>query len=212
MRPADITNQRFGRLVAIEATDKRVSGKVMWRCICDCGVETISNVQHLREGRRVSCGCAREAGRQIKKKTPKHGHYVGDRPTAIYRIWSGMLTRCFNQKMPQYHNYGGRGITVCERWRQFENFLADMGERPPGMTLDRYPDNDGNYEPGNCRWATMKEQSRNKRSNRLVTHDGKTATVAEWGERTGIDRHTIGDRIVKSGWSEERALTAPLMT
>ncbi|MCY1042702.1 hypothetical protein OV208_15360 [Corallococcus sp. bb12-1] len=119
-----------------------------------------------------------------------------------------MLTRCTNSNYPGFDKYGGRGITVCERWTSFENFLADMGERPTGMTLDRI-DNNGSYAPGNCRWATLKQQSRNKRSSRNVTIDGVTLTVAGWCERLGVKRATVYDRL-KLGWSIERALTIPL--
>jgi len=92
-----------------------------------------------------------------------HRHKAGEKETRVYRAWANMRTRCTNPKAPNYPRYGGRGVTVCERWRHFENFLADMGEPPPGKSLDRYPDNAGNYEPGNCRWATLSEQNRNLR-------------------------------------------------
>lgn len=106
-----------------------------------------------------------------------------------------MRERCESPKARYYHRYGGRGISVCERWLKFENFLADMGERPPRMSLDRFPNNDGNYEPGNCRWATNLQQHRNKSSNRLISHEGETLTVTEWAERFGIQRAALYERL-----------------
>jgi hypothetical protein len=133
----NISELRFGRLIALEPTEKRSAGKTVWRCKCDCGNECLAAVDHLRDGRRISCGCAK-FGKQFNKK---HGHYVGGKPTAIYRSWSSMRTRCFNSNVREYPNYGGRGITVCERWNTFENFPADMGPKPtPWHSLDRWPD------------------------------------------------------------------------
>jgi hypothetical protein len=116
-----------------------------------------------------------------------------------------MLSRCTNPAVRKYHVYGGRGIKVCERWLLFENFLADMGEPPPGLTLDRI-DTDGHYEPGNCRWADQKAQQNNRRNNHLLTFDGETLGITEWQRRSGVDRHTIMRRLQK-GWPIERALT-----
>lgn len=124
----------------------------------------------------------------------------------IYYIWQLMLARCYSASRSNYHRYGGRGITVCARWRRsFEAFLADMGERPPGMSLDRI-DNNGNYEPGNCRWATRKQQARNTRANRLITHDGKTQTAMEWCEEYGLNFRTFTNRLDRDGRTVEEAL------
>jgi hypothetical protein len=129
-----------------------------------------------------------------------------------YTIWQGMKARCFNTKTRPFAAYGARGITVCERWRNsFEAFFADMGSRPsPAHSLDRI-DNDGNYEPGNCRWATQKQQTRNRRNNLLVTVDGVTRCASEWSERLGVDRNTVRDRI-KRGWLPDVAVTKPSRT
>jgi hypothetical protein len=127
--------------------------------------------------------------------------------TTTYAIHRSMLARCTNPNCKDYPRYGGRGISVCERWKSFDNFLADMGKRPEGLTLERN-DVNGNYEPSNCRWATQKEQQRNRRTNVFVTHDGITATVAEWAERTGLERKTLEYRI-RVGWAPARALTTP---
>jgi hypothetical protein len=116
-----------------------------------------------------------------------------------------MLQRCVNPGAHAYELYGGRGIGVCERWREFENFLADMGEPPPGLTLDRI-DSDGNYDPANCRWADWHEQQNNRRNNRLLTFNGETHGITEWSRRTGVYRHKIRRRLER-GWPIERALT-----
>lgn len=127
--------------------------------------------------------------------------------STTHAIWRGMLARCSNPKSKDFPRYGGRGITVCDRWLQFANFVADMGERPDGMTLERRDGAKG-YSPDNCTWATPKQQARNRRNNVAVSHNGVTATVAEWAERTGLERKTLEYRI-RAGWPAERALTTP---
>ena len=130
-----------------------------WVCECTCGTQKIVCGSALRSGRQVSCGCRM---RTVARETfTKHGH-SGLAATPTYYSWKNMWRRCTNPKHPRYKDWGGRGITVCKRWRKFENFLADMGERPTNLTLDRR-DNDGNYTPSNCRWATALEQRRNQR-------------------------------------------------
>ena len=207
----DISGQRYGRLVAISPTGERRGGKIVWTCICDCGSTSLAVINHLRNGQRVSCGCAKTAGNQIKKKSAKHGHYVGNVPTATYRIWSGMKSRCLNKNVPEYKNYGGRGIKVCERWMDFSNFLEDMGARPDGLSIDRV-NNDGHYEPDNCRWATEIEQHNNRSDNTLLTYNGETLTISEWSRKLGINKHTLADRIRKSEWATEKVITSKIMT
>jgi hypothetical protein len=141
----------------------------------------------------------------------KHGHAGRRRKTRTYRLWEAMHRRCSMPSQQSYPLYGGRGIRVCDRWRSFESFLADMGECPEQGSLDRI-NGDGHYEPGNCRWASQKQQQRNRRGNRLIEHDGVTATVAEWAERTGVPSATIRARIDRYGWSAGQALTAPHRT
>lgn len=141
-----------------------------------------------------------------QKSHPKHGCVN----TPEYRVWQNMLNRCRNPSHPEYPNYGGRGITVCERWRNsFENFLADVGVRPSrAYELDRYPSNDGNYEPGNCRWATRQEQCRNTRSNRVITHNDESMCLVAWSERTGLSVAAIRGRL-RRGWPIAAVLTIP---
>ncbi len=169
----NIQGQRFGMVAVIDRAGF-VGRKAAWRCRCDCGKETVVAGSPLRLGRTRSCGC--QGG---------HGHTKGGVLSPTYGNWRSMRNRCSLPSHPHFADYGGRGITVCERWRAFENFLADMGARPAGKTLDRYPNRDGNYEPSNCRWATMTEQLNNRRSVRILEINGERHSVAEWARRRG---------------------------
>lgn len=140
----------------------------------------------------------------------KHGHTIGHKPTPEYRAWAQMMTRCNNPNADKYAYYGGRGIKVCDRWQKFENFLADMGVKPSkGHSVER-KNNDGDYCPENCRWATKKEQSSNRRSNTLVTYQGRTQTLKQWAEEIGMKYATLHARISIRGWSVERSFTEPV--
>lgn len=152
----DLRAQRFGRLVVVEQADNNNRGQVTWKCKCDCGNIKIICSASLVRGSTNSCGCLQKE--DVKKRSTKHGM----RKTLTYKIWAGMLQRCNNWNDPSYKDYGGRGITVCERWLKFENFFADMGEKPHGLTIDRI-DNDLGYYKENCKWATQAEQVRNQR-------------------------------------------------
>lgn len=186
-----LPQSRYGRLTVIG------NAKGGWLCRCDCGTEKVVRAQCLKSGATQSCGCYQ---RDVRQRPWKHG--MTYKP--IYRLWVSMVDRCTRQNVPNYPLYGGRGIRVCERWMTFENFYADMGDRPEGMSLDRI-DSDGNYEPSNCRWATAKQQANNVRRNVLLTHNGKTQSIGLWAAELGIGIQTIRTRINR-GASPEAAL------
>ena len=198
-----IVGQRFGRWTVIRQAESR-NRQARWLCQCDCGTERTVGAQSLTEGRSVSCGCYHK--QVISKLFLVHGGAKPGRISPLYSVWGAMKQRCFNPLCKAYPNYGGRGITVCERWASsYANFLSDMGEPPtPKHSIDRI-NNDGNYEPENCRWATQKEQSRNSRNNRHVTIDGTTKVITDWSANSGVSRETILSRLGK-GWSASNAV------
>lgn len=197
----DLRDQSFGRLTAVAPIGRHRIGSIIWRCRCSCGNTADVRGDRLRRGTTTSCGCA-------KGREPEHGHTVGGRPSREYVSWLAMKARCFRPDDRCYADYGGRGITVCDRWaNSFEDFLADMGPRPKGMTLERL-NGDGNYEPENCTWATLKTQNRNTRRNRLLTFHGRTQCLSAWAEELGLHPGKAAKRL-KLGWSVERTFTTP---
>jgi hypothetical protein len=173
--PMDLTGKRFGKITVITISNYELGKGVRWDCKCDCGKEFSTLGINLRTGNTKSCGCLKIESLKttVREKITKHGHCAGGRNSRAYQVWAGMIDRCSRASHEAYENYGGRGIKVCERWlHSFENFLADMGEKPtPKHSLDRFPNNDGNYEPSNCRWATKSQQQFNRRTTpKMLAH------------------------------------------
>lgn len=192
----DLTGQRFGRLEVLGRAAATPGNRgARWYCKCDCGSETISRSDALKNGRAKSCGCHRAemGGKHVASMNTTHG-FCG---TPEYRVWRAMKDRCLNSSSSSYSDYGGRGICVCRRWLDsFENFLADMGPRPDGTSIERL-DNDGNYEPHNCVWADRKTQNRNKRNNHRIKHGGEILTMAEWAERANMPQWKLKQRLTR---------------
>jgi hypothetical protein len=202
----DITNQKFGRLIALYMTDKGSTEPrrdQRWLFRCDCGNEVEALKWSVRNGLTRSCGCLqRDVARRTGKQSASHGHTRGGKRSPEYSSWRSMHDRCGNPKATGYERWGGRGITVCERWHDFEAFLSDMGSRPSLQhELDRI-NNNGNYEPGNVRWATPVEQNNNTSANRLLTIGGRAATIAEHARAASIPYKVLHKR-VNDGWSPE---------
>lgn len=207
----DITGLRFGRLEAVGPVEvvRYPSGAhaVRWLCRCDCGGDRVVNVGKLTSGRARSCGCLiPETTAKLVAASTKHGLAK----TPEYNCWQSLSGRCTNPKNAAYNSYGGRGITVCARWMSFENFLADMGERPSDKHSIERIDNNGDYEPGNCRWATKGEQGRNRRSNFIVEAFGRKAPLIEFVS-TDKPAYRLAWARIKRGWDVERAITTPSM-
>lgn len=170
---------------------------------CTCGTVKPVRKRHVLSGKIQSCGCLHKELTSVAAKTrnTKHGKFG----TPIYAIWTGMIGRCHNPNSQAYADYGARGIKVCDAWRKFEAFYADMGDAPPGLTLDREK-NDLGYSKANCRWVTMKDQQNNKRNNVVLEYRGERHTVTQWAEHLGLDRMKIYGQL-RAGWTAERALT-----
>lgn len=195
----DLTGQRFGSLVVIGRHGTADGTRATWRCRCDCGGESVVRTLDLRAGKAVTCGCS-------------HGEQHGLSRTLEYQCWIGMLDRCNNPNAEGFAYYGGRGVRVCERWSGtggLARFIADMGPRKSrDYEIDRI-DNNGNYEPGNCRWATRSQQCRNTRRNVMVTHNGETMCITDWATRCGLAPKTLHYRLFKLKWTMDKAMSTP---
>ena len=203
----DLTGKRFGRWLVLGEGEHKYYGNhriLHWKCECNCG--TVRDVigSKLTRGDSKSCGCLFQELLKSGVFTKKHGMWN----TRIWNIWNAMLGRCKYPSNASYQYYGGRGIKVCERWQKFENFYEDMESTyKDGLTIDR-KDNDGDYEPGNCRWLTYKEQMRNRDDNHNITFNGKTMCLLDWTKKLGFKKNVLSMRLQK-GWSIEKALTTP---
>lgn len=192
--------QRFGRLTAL--VTGKLPGTKRYRTVykCDCGVVGVAHNGALQSGHTRSCGCI------TRDRLTRHGHSG----TPIYKAWEKMVSRCTKETDPAFLHYGGRGITVCDRWLDFQEFLRDMGaSHAKGLWLERI-DNSQGYSPVNCRWATAPEQNRNKRSNVVITLHGRTQVLMDWCKEFGLPYPPIRARVRDLGWDAERALTTPL--
>ncbi len=173
-------------------------------CRCECGKETVVRLSRIRSGETKACGCLQGLS------SIRHGHAIRGTRSITYATWKSMRQRCLDPNASNYHLYGGRNIHICQQWEDFTAFLEDMGDRPsPNHTIDRI-NPDGDYAPGNCRWATAKEQGRNRRTNRMLTYKGETFCLVEWAERIGMNLDTLTDRLRKGGYTVEEALTLPV--
>lgn len=206
-RRADLTGQRFGFLVvtALDSRRQRNDGrgtKTFWRCECDCGASVVKEASNLASGNTQSCGCFKFASRNAT-----HGKTA----TRLYHIWVSMKARCFRPACKAYDRYGGSGITVCSDWKDsFAAFhaWAIANGYSEDLTLDRYPNQKGNYEPSNCRWATQTQQQRNRSDTIYLELHGETKPLCDWADEYGIRRGLVYDRLGR-GWDVERAITSP---
>lgn len=206
MPPVNFQNligKTFERLTVISRAPNGKNWKVRWNCECTCGNTTIAHAHSLRSGRTQSCGCLHRE--QITQRNITHNMTKSPE----YSSWHHIIDRCCNPADKGYKNYGGRGITICDKWRKsFKAFYDYIGSRPsPKHSIDRI-NNDGNYEPGNIRWASKKVQANNSRHNHHITINGKTKNIAQWAKTVGLNRGTLLYRI-KAGWPPVKALFTP---
>lgn len=206
---ADLTGQKFHLLTVISEANRKSPRVRRWACLCECGQIKIVNQPDLKSGNSRSCGCLQQ---EHRKKVSRFARKTqgGLSSHSLFTTWRNMMNRCYKSHDKNFKNYGARGITVCDRWHQFENFIADMGEKPfPKATIER-KDNNGNYCPENCVWATRTIQTRNKRNTRKVQYQGEERSLAELAELAGVPLRNVRERIDRNGWDIERALTTPV--
>jgi hypothetical protein len=204
MKKQDLTGQKFNMLKVIEEDGKK-STQITWLCECDCGIRKVILGLHLKRGKIKSCGCHRK---KINSEIhTKHGRNRVGKRTSEYITWANMIRRCSNPSDEFYSLYGGRGITVCENWKDFANFFADMGERPAGCSIER-KDCDGNYCPENCVWADSIVQANNRSNNVVLEYQGRKQTAKQWSRELNIPYEALRQRLNR-GWSTEEALGTP---
>lgn len=195
----DLTGKKIGRWTFI-----KFHGYSRWLVRCECGKEKILYASNIKRGDSVSCGCYRAEN--------PHNKTHGLSKTGVYLVWRNMLNRCYNKNVDSFKSHGARGIRVCDSWKNsFENFYKDIGHAyKHGLSLDRI-NNDGDYEPGNCRWANNEIQMNNKRTTHFFEIDGKKMTIKQWADEIGMNRNTLANRIYALGWSMEKAINTPLV-
>jgi len=201
----DITGQRFGRLIAKRPAYRNKRGEWYWECLCDCGGTATARVSELTGGRKRSCGC-------LYRETRKIGGTIhGFGRSKLQRVRSSMFERCYNPNNKNYHNYGGRGIIICDEWRNdysiFYNWAVSTGYKE-GLSIDRI-NNDGPYSPKNCRWTTPSVQSNNKRNTQKYNYKGEELSLPQISKLMGISASSLRSRIIDYGWSEEKAFSTP---
>lgn len=206
----DLTGRKFGRLTAIRRVGKNKKRESLWLCQCVCGRQKIIVSTSLKKGGTRSCGCLMKEVASKKAKIKKMALVHGFSGSRLYEIWCGIKSRCQNPNDTCYKYYGGRGISVCPEWQNYLNFhdWAINNGYNDSLTIERI-DNDGNYEPNNCRWITKEEQARNKRTSRLITYNGETKSLIQWAEILNIKYSSLCNRLHK-GWSVEKAFNTPL--
>lgn len=197
--------EAFGRLTTIKEINRDKNKNIVWECICRCGNKTNVVATLLSQGHSKSCGCL------VRENLSHLAYKHGMSKTKIYRVWAGIISRTSYKGDTNYQRYGGRGIKVCDRWRKYLNFFEDMGrEYREGLQIERV-NNDGNYEPSNCKWATRHDQSRNKRVTHFITFNKKTQSMRDWSEELKINYDTLRCRINDYGWAIEKAFTTPTL-
>lgn len=197
----NLTGKKFNKLTVVEFSHKQ-GNRIYWKCLCNCGNEYTTRADSLKSGHAKSCGCHK---RESLKNCPRHIIH-GERNSRLYRIWTEIFTRCNNTRNANYKNYGARGITICDEWKDFQTFYdwAISNGYSDGLTVDRI-DNDKGYSPDNCRWATIKEQCNNRRTNRVYELNGEKLNIAQIAEKYNLDYQLIWGRLRK-GWSIQRAI------
>jgi hypothetical protein len=203
----DLTGCKFGRLEVVKFAGLDKKHIALWVCQCDCGNQKVVRSDRLKSGKTRSCGCLQKELLSLSKLNNEYNLTHGLSKTKLYRVWVGIKDRCFDEKRATYKNYGGRGITVCDEWRNdFKAFYdwAIANGYKEGLTIDRI-NNDGNYEPNNCRWATRIEQNNNTRRNRYITFNEETLTLTEWAKRLGVSYQRI-QSILSRGYGLEKIL------
>jgi hypothetical protein len=206
----NLIGHKFGRLTVISFNEKRDGHMTYWNCECSCGNKKIISRSSLKSGRSNSCGCLN--AETVRRNFGTHLEASGKNRTKEYRTWCHMKRRCYLITHPHFKDYGGRGIKVDRKWKNsYENFLIDMGRAPsPKHSIERRNNNKG-YSKNNCYWATMKEQSNNRRKNRIILFDGQKKTLSQWCDQFNMGYKLVSDRINRYGWSLKKALTTPKM-